>query len=108
MTALTVQNNVNVTAGLDSNTRSQVLQLNPGKNRIWVYSDAWDGTKAAALKYSPIPDDTALGAVKDTDGEVSFTQNDGIDLEGPGFVCFDLTGADGDEVFMTVQQCALL
>ena len=108
MATFTVLDVANETAGLDSAARSSILRLNHGKNRIWVWSAAWDGTKKAALKYAPKNDDAALGVVKEPDGVLEFTENDGCDLLGPGFVCFDLTDPDGNPVYMSVSQCEIM
>jgi len=83
------------TVPASSSTRSSFVRLRPGLNKVSVYSTSWSGSKAAALKYTPIDNDDAVGDVLDqTNTAVSFTANGGVDMHGPGCVCIDVTNAN--------------
>lgn len=108
MTALTITEISNTTAAVNTATRSQVLRLNNGLNRVWVRSASWDGNKTATVKYADIADTDAIGTVKIAGAAVALIANDGLDIQGPGFICFDLTAPDGTPVYMSVTQCAIM
>lgn len=108
MSALTITEISNTTAAVSTATRSEVLRLNNGLNRVWVRSASWDGSKTAAVKYADIPDSDAIGPVKIAGEAVELIANDGFDINGPGFVCFDLTAPDASPVYMSVTQCAIM
>lgn len=106
MAAITPTTSNASSVAASSNTRSGYIKLNRGKNRISVYSTSWSGSKAAALEYLPIPDDDSRGSAKDKAGDaVSFTANDFVDMEGPGYVCINVTNANSAVVNLLVQPC---
>lgn len=108
MTALTITELSNTTAGVSTATRSQVLRLNNGVNRIWISSPSWDGSKTATVKYADVADTDRLGTVKIAGEAAAFIANDGLDIQGPGYICFDLTSPDASAVVMSVTQCAIM
>jgi hypothetical protein len=92
------------TVAAAANTRSGYVRLATGLNKVNVYSTTWSG-KAAALKYTPIDDDAAVGEVLDqTNTAVSLTANGGVDMYGPGCVCIDVTSANAAEVVLLVNN----
>jgi hypothetical protein len=93
----------------NTNAKSAYLRLNPGRNRISVYSTSWTGGKTAALKYAPIENDDSLTNVKyDATTAVSFTANDAVDVFGPGLVCIEVASANAAAVNILVAQSELM
>lgn len=110
MAAITPAARGPVQVAASTNAKSSYLPLAPGLNRIWVSSTDWSGSKTAALKYTPTTDDDHLGTVKQPDftTAVEFTENDGCDLNGPGFVCIEVSSANTAPVNLFVNKCELI
>lgn len=109
MAAITPSTNNAESVAANTNGKSPYLVLNPGRNRISVYSTSWASSKAAALKYTPIPNDDALGDAKyDSSTAVSFTANGAVDLFGPGLVCIDVTNSNAAATNVIVNQSEIM
>lgn len=109
MAAITASTNNTESVPASQNASSAYVKVGHGVNKITVYSASWSGSKAAALMFTPILDDAAVGAVKDQSGSaVSFTANESVDMRGPGFVRIDVTNSNGSPVYLAVNKCELI
>ena len=97
------------TDAVTTNARTQILPLNPGRNRVGCFAASWDGSKTLSLIYFPKNDsDSETDVLDDSYAQVEFTANGAVDIYGPGFICGDITSTDGVGVKLYVQQLGLM
>ena len=93
-------------ATLTDNGTSDWVKLSPGKNKVLISSATWNGTTAAALKYSD--DGTTVYAVRDTFSTevVGTVANLVVDVQGPGYVAIAVTSYGSNAVSLKVNPCS--
>lgn len=108
MAAVIPQTEPIATVAATLTTRSAYVRLAPGRNRVSIWSTSWSGSKSIAVKYCPIDNDDSITDIKfDASTAATFTANDGLDLFGPGIVCFDTTNANAAPTNMMVAACEM-
>lgn len=81
------------------------VKLSPGANRVTVEAVTWGGA-SAGLRYSPDGTDAREFTIKDDVGgaEVVATENEGYDLNGPGWITIDVSSTGGTPKTLTVER----
>lgn len=103
-----VSSPVQVPANTDS--RSSYLQMTDGRYRIWVSSVDWSGSKVATVKFTPALDDDHLGSLKlnDLTTTISLSENGGVEVPGPGYICIEVSNSNGSPVNLFVNKVGLI